>query len=210
MNIRQSVFAALVSASFLAACGSGDQPAPASSGSATKTAEPAKSAGPSAAKSAAPAASSAAPAASAPAADAPKVEMEDKDLGKVAALKGWTAKGPKDADVMEDLGGARIVTKKVSGPGSFDLAFKIGKTNLKELKTNLQKGAEAAKAKITFTVDTADALEWTNEIGSTKDYSFSIISKVGGKDVTCYTVTPRESEADVNALKEACKTLAKK
>ncbi len=208
MKTSVTLLVSCISLSALAlACGSSDNAAPAASGSA-KAADGAKSAAPMAAKSATPAASATPSAAPAPEA---KVELTDKDLSKAgAAFKGWSAKGPADADVMEDLGGARIVTKKVSGPGSFDLAFKLSKVNLKELKTNLQKGAEAAKAKITFTTDSADALEWTNEIGSTKDYSFSIVMKAGGKDVTCYTVTPRESEADVNALKEACKSLAKK
>ena len=143
--------------------------------------------------------------------EAPKAELVDKDLSKAgAAFKGWSAKGPADSDVMEDMSGVRIATKKVVGPGSFDLGFMMGKKNLKELKTNTQKGADAGKVKVTFTVDTPEALEWTSEIGTVKNFHFAIIQKSSGKDVTCYTVTPRDTEADVNALKEACKTLVKK
>lgn len=143
--------------------------------------------------------------------DAPKVELVDKDLSTAGAVwKGWVMKAPADADVMGDLSGVRIVTKKAIGPGSFDLAFKLGKQNLKELKTNLEKGAAAAKTTVTFTVDTPEALEWTITAGSAKTYDFSLIQKTGGKDVTCYTVTARESEAEIAALKEACKRLEKK
>jgi len=139
------------------------------------------------------------------------VELVEKDLSTAgAAFKGWVAKGPADATVMEDLGGARIATKKVSGPGSFDLAFKMGKQDLKKRKADLEKGAATAKSKITFTTDTAEALVWTTEIGTTKSYDFIVVQKSSDKDVTCYTVTSRDSEADLKALQDACKTLEKK
>ena len=47
------------------------------------------------------------------AAPAALVEIDLSPAG--AAFKGWVAKGPADAKVMEDLGGARIATKKVAG-----------------------------------------------------------------------------------------------
>ena len=136
-----SMFVAAVS--LLGACGS-DAGGGAGSGSA-------KASGSAAAKtSAAPAKSAAATATASAVADAPKAEMVEKELDKVAAFKGWVAKGPADADVMEDLGGVRIATKKVMGPGSFDLAFKLGKGDFKPFKDGLVKGAEITKSKITF------------------------------------------------------------
>jgi len=191
----------LLGTALLLACGPD-----AGGGAASGSAKPAGSA---AAPAKSGAAASAKPSAAA-SAEAPKVEMVEKDLSKVEAFKGWVAKGPADADVMEDLGGVRIVTKKVRGPGSFDLAFKAGKPNFKEMKDGHKKGAEIAKTTITYSVDTADALEWTSATESSKMYAFSIVMKVDGKDFTCYTVSPRETEAEANELKEACKTLAKK
>ena len=192
--------------------GCGDSAGGAASGSAAATTKPAMTSSAKPMMSTKPMASSmasAAPSASA-AADPAKMEMVEHDLDKVAAFKGWVAKGPADADVSEDLGGVRIVTKKVSGPGSFDLAWALKKNDLKAKKTAVQKGADTAKSKVTFTTDSAEELAWTNEVGSTKSYDFEYIFKAEGKDVTCYTVTPRETEAEIAVLKDACKSLAKK
>lgn len=194
----------------LAACG--DSGGGAASGSAAATTKPATSttAKASATPSAKPTASAMASASASASPDAGKVELVEKDLDKVAAFKGWVAKGPADAEVMEDMGGVRIATKKVAGPGSFDLAWQLKKDDLKAKKTNVQKGADTAKAKVTFTTDSAEELDWTSEVGSTKTYDFAMVFKAEGKDVTCYTVSPRESEADIATLKEACKSLGKK
>jgi hypothetical protein len=139
------------------------------------------------------------------------VELVEKDLSAAgAAFTGWVAKGPADATVMEDMGGARIATKKVSGPGSFDVDFKMGKQDLKKHKADLEKGAKTAKSTVTFTTETADTLVWTTDVGGTKSYDFLLLQKSSDKDVTCYTVTSRESEAELKALQDACKTLEKK
>ncbi len=202
MHRNAVLLASLVAAALavVPGCGSGDG----SSG-----APAAGSAKPAAASSAQPAAPAAA--AEKKNEEAPKFELVDKDLSPAGdSWKGWTAKGPAEAEVMEDLGGARIVTKKVIGPGAFDIAFKQGKRNLKESKEALQKGADAARSTVTFTVDTADALEWTTTTGNVKSYDFILLQKSGGKDVTCYTVSPREDEAEIAPLKEACKSLTKK
>lgn len=146
----------------------------------------------------------------APTADEPAARpaLVDKDLAKAgSAFAGWTAKGPADADVMEDLGGARIVTKKVTG---FDLAWRIGVDKLDELKKGLVDGAKSAGVKVTFTTDTPDALVWTTEAGSHESYSFTIHQKLGGVDVTCYTVTPRDDADGAKFEQETCATLAKK
>jgi hypothetical protein len=195
-------FAALTLASLAIACGGGEGSAPAGSSKPASSAA-AKSSGAPAAKSAAPAASAEAP--------AEKMELVEKDLSKAGdKFKGWVAKGPADAEVMEDLGGARIATKKVMGPGSFDLAFRMDKPNVKDLKDGATKGAELGKGKLEWITDSADALEWSVEANGKKMYFFHIGMKVEGKDVTCYLVSPRDSEADYKLHKEACQSLAKK
>ncbi|MBL9021556.1 MAG: hypothetical protein JNL21_05125 [Myxococcales bacterium] len=207
LTIIQS-FAALTLASLAIACG-GEGSAPAGSSKPASSAA-AKSSGAPAAKSAAP---SAAAASAAPSADAPaeKMELVEKDLSKAGdKFKGWVAKGPADAEVMEDLGGARIATKKVMGPGSFDLAFRMDKPKVKDLKEGATKGAEIGKGKLEWITDSADALEWSVEANGKKMYFFHIGMKVEGKDVTCYLVSPRDSEADYKLHKEACQSLAKK
>jgi hypothetical protein len=149
-------------------------------------------------------------------ADAPKPEAEkltlvDVDLTPAgASWAGWTAKGPADASVMEDLGGARIATKKVRGPGSFDIAFKQGKIDLKERKDQIMKGAEMAKSTVTFTVDTPEALEWTSAFDTSKSFEFVQLRKVGDVEVACYTVSPRPNAEEIATLKESCASLAKK
>jgi len=201
---RFSWFAlAFLTSAFVAGCESPEAAPPATStAAATATAKPTV-------KPTATAIATATATATATAAAA--VELVEKDLSAAgAAFKGWVAKGPADATVMEDMGGARIATKKVSGPGSFDLAFKMGKQDLKKHKADLEKGAKTAKSTVTFTTETADTLVWTTDVGGTKSYDFMLLQKASDKDVTCYTVTSRESEADLKALQDACKTLEKK
>nr|HEX4317132.1 hypothetical protein [Kofleriaceae bacterium] len=145
-----------------------------------------------------------------PTSDDPPPALVDKDLSPAGKdFAGWTAKGPADAKVVEDLGGARIVTQKVTG---FDLAFKLGAgiDDLKDFKAQQQKAATTYNLKIAYTTDTPDALVWTTGDGSSKSYDFRIHAKVSGKDVTCYTVTPRDSEDALKFLQAQCATIAKK
>lgn len=155
-----------------------------------------------------------APKAAPPKAEPPKAEppkLVDKDLSPAgAAWAGWTAKGPEDATVMEDLGGARIATKKVRGPGSFDVAFRQERVNFADRKKGIQEGAAMANSTITFIADTPDALEWSSKIGDSTMYNFVIVRKVGDVEVSCYTVSPRESAEDLGVLKQSCESLAKK
>jgi hypothetical protein len=154
---------------------------------------------------------SAASGGAAPAADAPKLTLVDVDLTPAGATwAGWTAKGPADAKVMEDLGGARIATPKVRGPGSFDIAFKQGTIDLKERKEQIAKGAEMAKSTVTFTVDTPEALEWTQAFDTTKTFEFVQLRKVGDVAVACYSVSSRPNADEIATLKESCASLAKK
>lgn len=162
--------------------------------------------------SAAPAGSEAKAAKAEPAA-APKLELVDHDLGSAdPEWAGWTAKGPKDAQVMADgVKGARIAS---NGRDGFDLNFAPKHRDLKELKTNLDKGAAASNGemKLTFTKDAADALEWTSVGYGTTTYSFVHLMKVAGRDVACgnnYMMGIRD-EGLLQQHKDACKTLAKK
>lgn len=145
------------------------------------------------------------------AAKAEPVKLVDKDLAPAGEKwAGWSAKGPEDASVMEDLGGARIASKKVRGPGSFDVAFRQERQNFEDRKKGIQEGAAMAKSTVTFTVDTPDAIEWNSKIGDSTMYHFAIVRKVGDVEVTCYTVSPRESAEDIAPLKQSCESLAKK
>ena len=108
------------------------------------------------------------------------------------------------------MGGARIATPKVRGPGSFDIAFKQGTIDLKERKEQIMKGAEMAKSTVTFTVETAEALEWTQAFDTSKSHEFVMLRKVGDVDVACYSVSARPNEAEILVLKESCASLAKK
>jgi hypothetical protein len=141
-----------------------------------------------------------------------KPALEEKDLSSTGeAFKGWFAKGPKDAKVMGDLGGVRIATPKVMGPGAFDLAWALKKADLKELKEGITKGSEIAKSKVTFTVDTPEALEWTSEAGTSKSMHFSMSFQVSGQDVSCYSMPMGFRSAEELAfMKETCKSLVKK
>jgi len=142
-----------------------------------------------------------------------KPELEEKDLSEKGGepFKGWYAQGPKEASVMQDMSGVRIASKFGNRPDSFDLAWTMEKPDLKEMKANLTKGAEMAKGKLTFTVDTAEALEWTSEFGTSKSHHFSITFQVSGQDVNCYTLPSGEKNPEKFAfLKETCKTIVKK
>ena len=137
--------------------------------------------------------------------------LVDKDLAPAGETwAGWTAKGPEDGKVMEDLGGARIATPKVRGPGSFDVAFRQERVNFADRKKGVQEGAAMANATVTFTADTPDALEWNSKIGDSVSYHFVLVRKVGDVEVSCYTVSPRASEAEIADLKKSCESLAKK
>lgn len=147
-----------------------------------------------------------------PAEKAPEpLVLVDKDLAPAGEKwAGWSAKGPESATVMEDLGGARIATPKVRGPGAFDVAFKQERIDFATRKKSIQEGADMAKSTVTFTVDTPDALEWSSKMGDRTSYQFVLVRKVGDVEVSCYTVTPRESEAEIADLKKSCESIAKK
>lgn len=146
-----------------------------------------------------------------PKAAPPKLELVTKDLSAAGAKwKGWTAKGPADAKVDEDLGGARIVTEYVSGPKSFDLAFRFGKENLAKRKGQLKSGAAENKTQIAFLGSSPTLLEWKEGSSDSESYSFELLEKVGGHDITCYTVTPRDSHAELTLLEHDCASLKKK
>ncbi len=141
-----------------------------------------------------------------------KPELEEKDLSAAGeAFKGWFARGPKDARVMGDLGGARIATKNGRGPDAFDLAWAFKKPDFKEMKGNIAKGDEIAKTRTTFTADSPEALEWSTESGNHKSLHFSITFQVSGQDVNCYTLPMGVRNAEKLAfLKETCRSLVKK
>jgi len=193
----------------LVACGS-DNATPASSASAS--AAPAAKTSSSPAASAAPKPSAAPSAAPAASASAPAAEMVEIDLSSAdPAWKGWVANGPKDAKVLADgVHGARIAA---NGMDAFDVAFGQGKAMLKTVKSGVEAGVKGSggSLKVTYTTDTADKLEWTTEVGSTKTYNFVWSIKASGKDMSCSTNTMMgASEAMVAQLKTACGTLKKK
>lgn len=191
MNTKIRGFGAILSVALAIGCG-GDSK---SAGGAEKKAEPPKAGEP----------------AKAEPAKAEPIALVEKDLAPAgASWAGWSAKGPADATVMEDLGGARIATNKVRGPGSFDVAFRQERVNFEERKKGIQEGAAMAKSTVTFTTDTPDVLEWTSNYGSSSSHDFLIVKKVGDVEVTCYTVTGRESAEELAPLKESCDSIAKK
>lgn len=172
----------------------------------------------SAAKTAATAAKTAAPTAT-----AKPVEMIDFDLGeKEEKWKGWTAKGPSDAKMLQDgVNGVRIaakgggIMKKEGEDEGFDMAFGWGKKNLKELKANIEKGAAASEGKsvLTFMTDTPELLEWKSVYdGKSTHYNFVMNFSVEKTDVFCKNnyMVGSGNEAEHKRVMEACKTLAKK
>jgi hypothetical protein len=133
------------------------------------------------------------------------------DLGTAdPAWKDWVVTGPKDAKVLADgVHGARVAA---NGMDAFDVAFGQGKPLLEDRKGGLQAGAKAGNLKVTFTTDTADKLEWTTEVGSSKTFNFVMAYKASGKDVFCQTNSGMgvSSEALLAQLETACGTLHKK
>jgi hypothetical protein len=188
--------------------GCSDGGAPAGSASAAAASPSGKSSAASSTKSAAPmtSAASATPSANAPAAAMVEVDLSTAD----PAWKGWVMMGPKEAKVLADgVHGARVAA---NGMDAFDVAFGTGKPMLKTTKSGVEAGAKASSAKVTFTTDTADKLEWTTEVGSTKSYNFIWAIKASGKDMTCNTNAGMgvSSESMLAEIKAACGTLQKK
>jgi len=145
---------------------------------------------------------------------AEKVELVDYDLSsRGAAWKGWSVKGPAGGKVMEDMSDVRVAGKGcpiTDKCPSFDLIISQKKPDLKAMKALQTKGAAEMKDKIEFTADTAEALEWTRDSGQLKTRNFLHIVKVGGKELGCHPLNSVVEESDLTAMKEACKTLAKK
>jgi hypothetical protein len=149
------------------------------------------------------------------AAEAPaekEVELVDTDLSTADPVwKGWTAKGPKDAKVMQDgVKGARIAQ---SGMDGLDVIFDQKKQDLKLLKKNLEIGAKNSngETKHTFSKEEADELAWTTESYGSKSFNFQRNTKVAGKDVTCggNPMMGFRSEAQVETARKICDSLAK-
>ncbi|MFO0586527.1 MAG: hypothetical protein U0441_03275 [Polyangiaceae bacterium] len=206
--------ALFVGALALGCGGEGSGAAPASSGAPAVSGKPATTAAATTTAAAKPAETA-----------APAPAMTEFDLSTAdAKWKGWVAMGPADAKVMADgVNGARIAAKgpsildqKEGGDQGFDLAFAWGKDDLKELKKNLQNGADHPigdmKVKITWTKEEPDLLEWTTEVGKMKTYNFVQHIKVEKTDITCKNnyMIGSGNEAEHKRVMDACKTLAKK
>lgn len=191
------VLAAIVPLTVLAGC-SKDSAAPTASSAPSAAAKP---------SSTAPASAAAVPTAAAPAAAMVEIDLSTAD----PAWKGWVVQGPKEAKVLADgVKGARVAA---NGMDAFDLAFAQGKTVMKEVKSGVEAGVKGSggSLKVTYTVDTADKLEWTTEVAGTKSYNFVWALKASGTDVSCRTnAAMGASEALVAQLKTACGTLKKK
>lgn len=143
----------------------------------------------------------------------PEIKMVEHDLSSGdPEWAGWVAQGPEGAQIMADgVKGARIAAGR---DVDFDLAFAPKKTDLAELKGNVQKGADASKGemKLTFTSDTPELLEWVADGYGSKRYNFVMNMKSGDRDVTCKNnyMVGIESEEGLASHKAACATLAKK
>ncbi len=155
-----------------------------------------------------------------PKAEAPApIEMIDHDLSGEKGWEGFHAKGPSYAKVMSELhSGARI-----AGGGSrlekvktepFDLKFYPGKNDFVQAKeghtksTGSPSGIEAG-AKVTYTTDTPELLEWTYESRGSSHFGFFSNFQVADKDISCTTERAPTTEARDRA-KEACKSLTKR
>ncbi len=143
-----------------------------------------------------------------------KVELVDVDLSSGgAAWKGYTIKAPKGSKVMEDMSNIRVagkgcpITEKCA---YFDLILSQTKPDLKATKKLHSDGAAQFKDKLTFTEDTATALEWTREGDMGKTRNFEHVVKVGTKELGCHPLGGVITESDLTGMKDACKTLAKK
>lgn len=207
---QASVGALVLVISQLVACGDGGGGA----GSAQPSSKPAGSAKPAATATAAKTAEPAKP-----------VELVEIDLSTAdPKWAGWIAKGPADAKVLADgVNGARMAAKgpglmdrKPGGDNGFDVAFAWGKQDLKELKANIQKGADNpigdTKMTVTFTKDEAGLLEWTSEVGKSKSWNFVMHMNVEKTDISCKNnyMIGAGNEDEHKRQMEACKTLAKK
>jgi hypothetical protein len=142
----------------------------------------------------------------------PAIVMVEHDLSSAdPEWAGWVAQGPEGAKVMADgVKGARIAAGKID----WDLAWAPKKTDLAELKKNLEKGAENSKGemKLTFTTDTPEALEWTSEGYGATNYNFVIHMQVEDREISCknnYMIGIPSKEL-LEQHKEACKSLKKK
>jgi hypothetical protein len=144
---------------------------------------------------------------------APVIEMVEHDLSSAdPEWAGWVAKGPKEAKVMQDgVKGARIAAGRAAG---FDLAFAPKKQDLATIKKNLEIGAEKSegKLKLTFTTDTADALEWTADGYGAVKFNFIRNMTVGDREIACKNnyMIGIDGEESLARHKEACDSLAKK
>lgn len=122
-----------------------------------------------------------------------------------ARFRGWSVKAPADVDVQGDLDGARVRSV------AFDLGIKLGPSDLPRFREGLLAGAAATKSEVTLTEDTKTSLAWTTTVRALKLYGFrSHLTTKTGEPFLCYTVTERESEADVEAHRDACATVTKK
>lgn len=211
LNLRSIVTLGLVVGAF-AACGGEASTTTAASGTPAGSAKP-KGTG------------AAAKTADAKPAEEKKVEIKEFDLESAdPKWKGWVASGPADAKVMQDgVAGARLAAngpsmldRKEGGDSGFDVAFAWGKDDLKELKKNLEKGAENSpadfKMKLNWTKEDADLVEWTTEVGKSKSYNFVKHIKVDGKDITCKNnyMVGSGNEAEHKRVMDACASLKKK
>jgi hypothetical protein len=124
------------------------------------------------------------------------------------AFKGLTVRGPASAKVESDgAGGAQIVIR------AHRLAITPGKLPLADIKAGAKLGAEAVEGKITFTTDTADALEFVTELKDidgklAKVMGFALHVSVDGKQYGC-SVLDIAAEDDLPRAKEVCTSLAK-
>lgn len=148
------------------------------------------------------------------------VTMIEHDLSSQKGWEGWRAKGPDYAKVMSELhqgvriagGGSRLDKEKKA---KFDLAFFPAKRDFAPVKDGIHKGVAAAaadaNAKVTFTTDTPELLEWTHESHGRTSYNFLWNFQAGGKDVACGTngSVGLESPESIAMHKEACKSLTK-
>lgn len=144
------------------------------------------------------------------------VEMIDHDLSAQKGWEGFHAKGPDYAKVMGELhSGARIAGgTRLDKKEPFDVRFYAGKNDFVETKEGHTKSTASPAgvgngAKVSYTTDTPELLEWTYESGGAPHYGFFSNFQVGGKDISCTSDRAPTPEARERA-KESCKSLAKR
>jgi hypothetical protein len=142
--------------------------------------------------------------------DKPEKGDGSLDLSSIDAWKGWSIKAPKGAKASEDGSDLNVAGKTCDKCPYFDLMLSQKKPDLKATKKVQTDDAAAAKDKITFTEDTSDTLEWTREAGTKKTRNFVRIVTVGSDEIGCWPSSSVVAEADFTAMKDACKTVAKK